>query len=184
MFWHRAFITTRTDDIDEKDFTVGTHDRQPARVVMILTGQGAQWPQMGKSIIDTFPWTRLILEELDRVLQAQRNPPDWSLVSELTEPCSPEHIRQPELSQTNVTALQLCIVAVLERWRIRRSSVVGHLSGEIAAAYTAGLLSQASDIPEDADCRIYQREPRMPFCRNIDPNSTAYDRRRTLPFLV
>lgn len=146
LFWHRAFITTRTTDIDEKDFTMGTHTRQPLKIAMIFTGQGAQWPQMGKALIDAFPWTRLILEELDRVLHAQRDPPDWSLISELTEPRSPDHIRQPELSQTLVTALQLCIVAVFERWGVHPSSVVGHSSGEIAAAYAAGLLGRASAI--------------------------------------
>ena len=146
LFWHRAFITTHTTDIDEKNFTVGTHTRRPLKIAMIFTGQGAQWPQMGKALIDAFPWTRLILEELDQVLQAQRDPPDWSLISELTEPRSPEHMRQPELSQTLVTALQLCIVAVLERWGFRPSSVVGHSSGEIAAAYAAGLLGRDSAI--------------------------------------
>ena len=146
LFWHRAFITTRTTDMHEKDFTVGTRTKEPPKIAMIFTGQGAQWPQMGKSLIDAFPWTRVMLEEWDRVLQAQRDPPDWSLICELTEPRSPYHMRQPELSQTLVTALQLCIVAVFERWGIRPSSVVGHSSGEIAAAYAAGLLGQASAI--------------------------------------
>lgn len=146
MFWHRAFITTRTTNIDAKDFTMGTPTRQPPKIAMIFTGQGAQWPQMGKALIDAFPWTRLILEELDRVLQAQHDPPDWSLISELTEPRSPDYMRQPELSQTLVTALQLCIVAVFERWKIRPSSVVGHSSGEIVAAYAAGLLDRTSAI--------------------------------------
>jgi acyl transferase domain-containing protein len=45
-----------------------------------------------------------------------------------------------------VTALQLCLVAVLESWGITPSAVVGHSSGEIAAAYAAGLLDRASAI--------------------------------------
>ena len=56
------------------------------------------------------------------------------------------HIRQPELSQTLVEALQLSIDAIFERWRVCPSSVVGHSSGEIAAAYVAGLLDRASAI--------------------------------------
>lgn len=146
LFWHRAYITIRTTEIEEKNFTIGNRTREPPKIAMIFTGQGAQWPQMGKALVDTFPWTRSILEELDQVLQAEHDPPDWSLTSELTEPRSPDHVRQPELSQTLVTALQLCIVAVLERWRVRPSSVIGHSSGEIAAACAAGLLSRASAI--------------------------------------
>lgn len=86
------------------------------------------------------------LHRLDQALQTLQDPPSWSLVSELTETRSSEHLRQPEFSQPLVTALQLCIIAVLETWGIKPHSVVGHSSGEIAAAYTAGLLDRAGAI--------------------------------------
>ena len=86
------------------------------------------------------------LVRLDDTLQSLDHPPKWSLLSELTEPRSPEHLRQPEFSQPLVTALQLCILAVLESWGIQPSGVVGHSSGEIAAAYAAGLLNRGSAI--------------------------------------
>ena len=101
---------------------------------------------MGRTLVDVFPWVRSILEEMDQVLQAQRDPPHWSLIDELTEPRSSDHMRQAEFSQTLVTALQLCILAVFERWGIRPSSVIGHSSGEIAAAYAAGLLGRNSAL--------------------------------------
>jgi acyl transferase domain-containing protein len=144
--WHRAFLTTRTTEINEGDFTVGKNNGQVPKIALVFTGQGAQWPQMGKDLLEFFPWTRAILEELDAVLQAQADPPQWSLLTELTEPRTPEHMRQPEFSQPLVTALQLCILAVLESWGVKASSVVGHSSGEIAAAYAAGLLDRAGAI--------------------------------------
>ena len=144
--WHRAFVTTRTTELNENDFVVAKKSSQPPKIGIVFTGQGAQWPQMGKDLLEFFPWTRSILEELDQVLQAQPDPPKWSLVAELTEPRSAEHLRQPEFSQPLVTALQLCITAVLESWGVKPSSVVGHSSGEIAAAYTAGFLDRAGAI--------------------------------------
>jgi acyl transferase domain-containing protein len=144
--WHRAFITTHTNEVHEHDFTVGKRGSQPPKVSFVFTGQGAQWPRMGKDLLKYFPWTRSILEELDQVLQAQPNPPSWSIVEELTESRSAEHLRQPEFSQPLVTALQLCIVAVLKSWGVEPSSVIGHSSGEIVAAYTAGLLDRAGAI--------------------------------------
>jgi len=45
-----------------------------------------------------------------------------------------------------VTALQLTILAVLEAWNVSPESVVGHSSGEIAAAYAAGLLTAEEAI--------------------------------------
>ncbi|KAJ8132252.1 hypothetical protein O1611_g1372 [Lasiodiplodia mahajangana] len=144
--WHRAFVTTRDTDIEVNDFTVGKKNSKAPKIGFVFTGQGAQWPQMGKELLHFFPWTRDILKELDQVLQEVPSAPQWSLVKELTEPRSADHIRQPEFSQPLVTAIQLCIMAVLESWGIQPSSVVGHSSGEIAAAYAAGFLSRASAI--------------------------------------
>lgn len=45
-----------------------------------------------------------------------------------------------------MTALQLCIIAVLETWGVKPQNVVGHSSGEIAAAYAAGFLTRADAI--------------------------------------
>ncbi|KAI0485708.1 putative polyketide synthase [Xylaria cf. heliscus] len=144
--WHRAFLTTSTIEIRELDFTLGKNCGQVVKVALVFTGQGAQWPKMGEELLQNFPWTRKILQELDAVLQSQVDPPQWSLVTELTESRTSEHMRQPELSQSLATALQLCILAVLESWGVKASSVVGHSSGEIAAAYTAGLLDRAGAI--------------------------------------
>ena len=86
------------------------------------------------------------LHRLDVDLQSLPDPPSWSLVRELTEPRASGYLRQPEFSQPLVTALQICILAVLERWNIKPRSVIGHSSGEIAAAYSAGLVDRAGAI--------------------------------------
>jgi acyl transferase domain-containing protein len=146
--WHRAFVTTNTSsDLDEGDFVIAKRSTEAPKIAFVFTGQGAQWPQMGKDLLALFPDTTLpILEELDRVLQAQPDPPQWSLVAELSQPRTAEHLRQPEFSQPLVTALQLCLIAVLESWGIKADAVVGHSSEEIAAAFAAGFLSRADAI--------------------------------------
>lgn len=45
-----------------------------------------------------------------------------------------------------MTALQIVIIEILERWGIQPQAVVGHSSGEIAAAYCAGYLSMEDAI--------------------------------------
>ncbi|KAI0128336.1 beta-ketoacyl synthase domain-containing protein [Xylariales sp. AK1849] len=134
--FHRAF----------SDFVLGKKAPEALKIGFVFTGQGTQWPQMGRDILEFFPWTRTILEELDQVLQAQKDPPNWSLISELSEPRSAKHMRQPEISQPLVTALQLCLVAVLESWGIKAICVVGHSSGECAAAYVAGWVDRAGAL--------------------------------------
>ncbi len=144
--FYRAYASVQTTDLSRSDFTMTKKSPQPPRIGFVFTGQGAQWPEMGKALLAHFPWTRAILDELDQVLQAQPNPPSWSLVSELTGSRTAKHMRQPEIAQPVVTALQLCLVAVLEAWNIRPSSVVGHSSGECAAAHVAGWLDRASAL--------------------------------------
>ena len=48
---------------------------------------------------------------------------------------------QAEFSQPICTAIQIGLVNVFTRYGVRPEAVVGHSSGEIAAAYTSGALS-------------------------------------------
>ncbi|KAL4946450.1 hypothetical protein BDV06DRAFT_234051 [Aspergillus oleicola] len=144
--FHRAFVTASNTNFGEDSFIIGKKTPQPPKIGLVFTGQGAQWPEMGKQLIEAFPWLRELLNELDQVLQNQSDAPKWSLVAELTEIRTAEHMRQPEISQPLVTALQLCLLAVLETWDIRASCVVGHSSGECAAAYAAGWVDRAGAL--------------------------------------
>ena len=67
-------------------------------------------------------------------------------LDELTEPRSPELLRQPEFSQPLVTALQIAIYDILQGWGVQPQAVIGHSSGEIAAAYAAGLVTKENAI--------------------------------------
>lgn len=78
--FHRAFVTARSTDLDETGFTVGKKGLEVPRVGFVFTGQGAQWPRMGGDILEFFPWTRSVLEELDGYLQGLPEPPSWSLI--------------------------------------------------------------------------------------------------------
>lgn len=51
-----------------------------------------------------------------------------------------------EYSQPICTALQVALVHLLETWEITPSAVVGHSSGEIAAAYAGGALTAKEAI--------------------------------------
>lgn len=144
--FNRGYLIASKAVIDESALVVGKKSTSEPRVGFIFTGQGAQWPQMGKAVIQTFPEARAIIGELDEVLQKSAVAPSWTLLSELSEPREPEHLRQPEFSQPLVTALQIVLFEILRKWGISPKAVVGHSSGEIAAAYAAGLLSKEAAI--------------------------------------
>lgn len=55
-------------------------------------------------------------------------------------------IRKAELSQPLCTALQVALIDLLATWGVKPCAVVGHSSGEIAAAYAAGAISRKEAI--------------------------------------
>ena len=56
------------------------------------------------------------------------------------------NIHDPEYAQTLCTSLQIALVDLLEHWGLHPFAVIGHSSGEIAAAYCAGALSKKSAL--------------------------------------
>ncbi|KAG8162587.1 hypothetical protein KVR01_008352 [Diaporthe batatas] len=86
-----------------------------------------------------YPAFRESLQRSDEILATLGC--DWSILSELQRDHS---VTRPKFSQPLCTALQIALVALLEAFGIAPAAVVGHSSGEIAAAYAAGGLSQES----------------------------------------
>ncbi|KAK5631716.1 hypothetical protein RRF57_007430 [Xylaria bambusicola] len=143
--FHRAYVISNTSSFREADVVVGKSQSTP-RIGYIFTGQGAQWPLMGRNLINQYPAAKETVLKLDRALQSLSDPPSWSLMTELIEPRSAEHLRQPEFSQPLVTGLQLAILSVLKSWGLEPSAVIGHSSGEIASAAAAGLITPENAI--------------------------------------
>jgi acyl transferase domain-containing protein len=146
--YYGAFAITRCNPkfIDQGALIRGKRASNPPKVAFVFTGQGAQWPTMGAELIENFPLARSAVEYLDSVLQGIPNPPKWSLLEELTASRTVEYLRHPEFSQPLVTALQIALLRVLEDWGIRPQAVVGHSSGEIAAAFAAGFITSSVAI--------------------------------------
>ncbi|KAK5991432.1 Highly reducing polyketide synthase FUM1 [Cladobotryum mycophilum] len=119
-------------------------DRMP-HIVMVFTGQGAQWPMMGKQLLSSEAF-RQDLAELDAILQQCVNPPGWSIIDELSKSAEISRVYGSEISQPLCTAIQVGLVNALRRARISPHAVVGHSSGEIAAAYAAGAITKKEAI--------------------------------------
>lgn len=116
------------------------------RLGFIFTGQGAQWYAMGRQLIEQNGLFKSILLECESVLKTLPDAPSWSIVDELTKSQTESRLSQSEFSQPLCTALQIALVDVLRSWGISPHAVIGHSSGEIAAAYAAGILSRRDTI--------------------------------------
>ncbi|KAL9011278.1 MAG: hypothetical protein Q9173_003869, partial [Seirophora scorigena] len=111
------------------------------KLLFVLTGQGAQWAQMGLAFLDQSPLFRSVLQECDDALKGLPNGPVWSIIEELAKFKGASKVTEAEYAQPLCTALQIAIVCLLRCWGIRPDAVVGHSSGEIAAAFAAGMVS-------------------------------------------
>ncbi|KAI1372084.1 hypothetical protein F4677DRAFT_433407 [Hypoxylon crocopeplum] len=129
-----------------------TADTLKPRILGVFTGQGAQWPQMGLDLITTSTTSRRIIQTLQSRLDKLPDGPTWSLMQELQKDAASSRIMEAALSQPLCTAVQILQVDLLHAAGIEFSAVVGHSSGEIAAAYAVGLISA-----EDAICIAYYR---------------------------
>lgn len=116
---------------------------KPPNIVMVFTGQGAQWPQMGRCLLQSpsYPIFRKTIQSLDAHLQTLNHAPDWCIEDELQKPADLSRLDSSELSQPLCTAIQIALVDTLASIAVRPTAVVGHSSGEITAAYAAGSIS-------------------------------------------
>lgn len=78
--YHRGYTIARSHSLDMQSFVVGNVRPEPPRIGCVFTGQGAQWPEMGKDLINTFPVAAGRVRYLDDVLQTIPDPPKWSLL--------------------------------------------------------------------------------------------------------
>ncbi|KAK8058457.1 Acyl transferase/acyl hydrolase/lysophospholipase [Apiospora phragmitis] len=83
--YHRAYSLQNDTRIRTDSFTSRKNTGQEARIGFVFTGQGAEWPMMGKDLLTAFPVARATVETLDRVLAGLSNPPAWSLTSLLMD---------------------------------------------------------------------------------------------------
>ncbi|CAH0054704.1 unnamed protein product [Clonostachys solani] len=144
---HRAFIIANHGHTE--DVMASGKDNDALPVAFVFTGQGAQYPGMGKELLKKEPVFRDSIKELDAVLQAipwRDQRPSWTLKQTILDPPETSMIHDVTRSQPVCTAIQIALVDLLDSWGIQAESVVGHSSGEIAAAYAAGHLSAAQAI--------------------------------------
>jgi acyl transferase domain-containing protein len=75
---YRAFCVTDGKTPLQKSAAIKSRITPPD-IIWVFTGQGAQWAQMGKELLEQEPLFKQRIDTLDCVLAGLPNPPSWTL---------------------------------------------------------------------------------------------------------
>ncbi|KAF2972065.1 hypothetical protein GQX73_g1627 [Xylaria multiplex] len=151
-FAHRAYVVARegqeVEAFSKAASQTGSVSKRPVSIGFLFTGQGAQWAGMGKIALQQFPVMLDTMQHLDRILGKVQPKPSFSMTELLlqNDDSMTKHINDADVAQPLCTAIQIALVDLFGQWNITPEVSIGHSSGEIGAAYAAGLISAPEAI--------------------------------------
>ena len=117
----------------------GVKQQQAAKIAFAYTGQGSQWAGMGRSLYETEPVARAILDRCEAVFEEERG---TSLLDVMFgREGAKGDLGDTAWEQPALYALQCALTALWASAGVQPSVVLGHSVGEIAAAQAAGVFS-------------------------------------------
>ncbi len=111
-----------------------------AKLAFVFSGNGAQFPEMGRAALRANPTFRCAIENVDGILRPQLG---WSVAELIARGVDSERVARTDIAQPLLFAIQVGVVEALREIGITASGYLGHSVGEIAAAWGAGALSLA-----------------------------------------
>lgn len=123
--------------------------RETKPVAWVFSGQGSQWPGMGRMLVHSEPTFRSTLVKCDEALKPYLG---WSVLDEVLAGCPRVAADQIHVMWPVLFAFQVALASLLHEFGVEPVMVIGHSIGEVSAAHVAGALS----LSDAARIIVYQ----------------------------
>jgi len=148
-------VIKKMDNCNDKNKKLST--------AFVFSGQGSQYPEMGKYLYNNYEVFSSSVNELDTIYK------ELSGISLVKDKGFCSHMKDVDITDVNIstmiiTIIQIATVDLLNSFGIVPDYVMGHSTGEISAFYSTGLVEKKNVIKETyvrALCQDLMPEGRM-----------------------
>lgn len=120
-----------------------TRPKCAPKVAFAFTGQGSQYPGMGKQLFEGFAQFRSDIKRFDQIGRSQGFPSILPLIQAEGGDISEF---EPLVVQLGSACMQMALARLWTAWGLTPVAVIGHSLGEYAALNAAGVLSDSDTI--------------------------------------
>jgi acyl carrier protein len=131
-------LATFAETADAPGIARGRALKQPSTPVFVYSGNGSQWPGMGRALLAEDATFRKAVEEADKHFAPLGG---YSIVEALRGADLAQRLEATEVAQPLLFAVQAGVTEMLRAWGIAPAAVLGHSVGEVAAGWACGALS-------------------------------------------